>query len=118
TSRNTAIDFIKKIAADKELQKEICNRQLHIIGEDDYQLMTKEYHRLYLQAIEALSPQRRNVFLLCREEGKTYEEAAHILGISRDTVKEHMAKSLRFLREFLADRTELTLLLVIAFDLF
>jgi len=118
-SRNTAIDFMKKIAADRELRNEIIlHMQSCFPDSGNSQLQVKEYRYLYKQAIDSLSKQQRTVFLLCREEGKTYEEVAGLLGISRQTVKEHMAKSLRSLRNFLSEKTEAALLIAIFFGLF
>jgi RNA polymerase sigma-70 factor (ECF subfamily) len=61
------------------------------------ELQTKDY-LAYLQSIlVTLSPQSREVFRLCRQEYKTYDEAAEILGISRSAVKKHMIKSMKVL---------------------
>jgi len=119
-SRNTAIDFMKKIAADRELRNEIILHKESFFPDirSSSQLLAKEYNHLYKQAIDSLSRQRRTVFLLCREEGKTYKEVARLLGISRHTVKEHMTKSLHNLRDFLSEKTESALLLTILFNLF
>jgi RNA polymerase sigma-70 factor (ECF subfamily) len=118
-SRNSAIDFMKKVAADRELRKEIILHMQPCFPESSYhQLQAKEYRFLYKQAIDSLSQQQRTVFLLCREEGKTYEEVAGLLGISRHTVKEHMSKSLHSLRNFLSGKTEAAMLIAIFFGLF
>jgi RNA polymerase sigma-70 factor (family 1) len=118
-SRNTVIDFMKRIAADRELRNEIIlHKESFFPDSSSSQLLAKEYNHLYKQAINSLSRQRRTVFLLCREEGKTYKEVARLLGISRHTVKEHMTKSLHNLRNFLSEKTESVLLLAILFGLF
>ena len=118
-SRNTAIDFMKKIAADRELLNEIIlHKESFFPDSSSSPLLAKEYNHLYKQAIDSLSQQRRTVFLLCREEGKTYKEVARILGISRHTVKEHMTKSLHNLRNFLSGKTESALLVAILFKIF
>ena len=118
-SRNTAIDFMKKIAVDRELRSEIIlHKESFFPDSNSSQLLAKEYSYLYKQAIDSLSQQRRTVFLLCREEGKTYKEVARLLGISRHTVKEHMTKSLHNLRDFLSEKTESALPLAILFWLF
>jgi RNA polymerase sigma-70 factor (ECF subfamily) len=62
-----------------EIEQEDSN--LHLI--DD------QYYLLH-QAIDQLSPQRKKVFTLCKLEGKTYEEAAEKLNISKHTVKEYL----------------------------
>jgi RNA polymerase sigma-70 factor (ECF subfamily) len=55
----------------------------------DVQLMDEQYYLLQ-QAINQLSPQRKKVFTLCKLEGKTYEEAAEKLNLSKHTVKEYL----------------------------
>lgn len=115
-SRNTAIDFMTKVAADKKLRNEIIfHLELNSPESSTNQLISKEYQHLYQQAIGSLSKQERKVFRLCREEGKTYVEVAGILGISRHTVKEHMAKSLRSLRDFLSQKMDTALKIIILF---
>lgn len=51
-------------------------------------------------AIESLPQRKRAAFTLCRLEGKTYEEAADELGISRETVKDYVKSSAKFLKEY------------------
>jgi RNA polymerase sigma-70 factor (ECF subfamily) len=50
-------------------------------------------------AISQLSPQKRKVFELCKIDGKTYEEAAHELKISKYTVKEYLSGAVGFIKE-------------------
>lgn len=61
----------------------------------------ERYIALY-DAINKLSPQRRRVFELCKMEGRTYQEAAEEMNISRHTVKEYLSGSMAFVQEYLA----------------
>lgn len=54
------------------------------------------------EAVEALPPKRREVFRLAREEGLTYGEIATVMGISAQTVANHMSLALADLRTALA----------------
>jgi RNA polymerase sigma-70 factor (family 1) len=65
---------------------------------------------LFDTALSSLTPQRRAVYRLCKQEGKSYREAAAALGISVHTVKEHMTNALADLRAFVQRRGELALL--------
>ncbi len=58
------------------------------------------------------------MFILCREEGKTYDETAAQLGISRNTVKEHMVKAQKALRAFLDEKGEIAFLLMLMANYF
>ena len=51
-------------------------------------------------ALSSLSPQRRRVFELCKLEGKTYEETAMELRISKYTVKEYLAAAVAAIKEY------------------
>jgi RNA polymerase sigma-70 factor (ECF subfamily) len=110
-SHNKAIDALKKIAKDASLRKEVLEWMDPRITEPGNESLN-HYEELYRNAIAALTPQRQKIFILCKEKGKTYEEAATELGISRNTVKEHMVQSLRFLRTYFAERGQLTLMIL------
>ncbi len=51
-------------------------------------------------ALSCLSPQRRRVFELCKLQGKTYEEAAMELRISKYTVKEYLSAAVASIKEY------------------
>lgn len=99
-SSNLAIDFYRKAARRRVIEA------LSATGPDAYDHVEqyidfKEAEVLLGEAIGKLPPQRQHIFRLCRIEGKSYEEVADLLGISRGTVQDHMVKANRFLREFL-----------------
>ena len=55
------------------------------------------------RALERLSVRQRTVFLLRHEEDRSMEEIAGIMGLDSGTVKAHMARALKKLREELRD---------------
>jgi RNA polymerase sigma-70 factor (ECF subfamily) len=66
------------------------------------------------QAIDQLSPQKRKIVTLCKLEGKTYEEAAGELNISRNTVKEHLSAAMVNLNEYVRKNATHASLLLLA----
>jgi DNA-directed RNA polymerase specialized sigma24 family protein len=56
-----------------------------------------------LRAIDELPEDEREVFDLVRAHGKTYPEAAQLLGASAVTVKRRLSRSVRLLAGQLAD---------------
>lgn len=71
--------------------------------EDDQQYV--EYMRFIETVLAKLPPQSQLIFNLCRQQHKSYDEAAQILGISRNAIKKHMVRSIKVLRH--ATETEL-----------
>ena len=57
-------------------------------------------------ALSSLSPQRRRVFELCKLEGKTYEETAMELRISKYTVKEYLSAAVAAIKEYSLHHSE------------
>ncbi|GGZ25544.1 DNA-directed RNA polymerase sigma-70 factor [Echinicola pacifica] len=67
-----------------------------------YEITELEYEELQNainQAIEALPTQRKQIFLMSRNEGLKYSEIAQQLGISPRTVETQIRRSLNYLRE-------------------
>lgn len=59
--------------------------------------------------IEQFPPQTQAVFKLCFIEKKTYRDAGALLNISENTVRTHIAKALRILRNHFPDKEMLIL---------
>lgn len=116
---NKAINTLEKIASDNKLRNRVM-LHLQTLSSSEIQETgkLKEYDQLLESALESLPPQRRKVFQLCREEGKTYDETASQLGISRNTVKEHMVKAQKALRSFLDEKGEIAFLLLVIANYF
>lgn len=77
-----------------------------------------EFKELNIQVEELISnlPDRqKQVFLLHRENGLSYAEIAEQLGISKNTVENHMVKALRYLRENMDTSLLINLLFVTLF---
>jgi RNA polymerase sigma-70 factor (ECF subfamily) len=58
-----------------------------------------ELQQLLEKLIARMPEQQRRVFLSHREQGLTYPEIAKKMGISKNTVENHMVKALKYLRQ-------------------
>jgi len=67
-------------------------------------LQLKEVKRLVAEAVGRLPEQRRRIYQMSRDEGMKIVEIAERLAISPNTVKNTLVVSLRFIRQYLADR--------------
>ena len=69
------------------------------IESPEYLLEEKEYHDRLKDALESLTEDQRSTFLMNRIEGKTHQEIANLIGISRKAVEKRIYTSLNILRE-------------------
>ncbi len=81
-------------------------------------LIIRQQKELLEKSLLELSPRQQEIYRMNREQGMTYGEIAEELGISHDTVKEHISKSIKKIRRFIREhRTELNLLLSLVITL-
>jgi RNA polymerase sigma-70 factor (ECF subfamily) len=69
-------------------------------------LIGRQRAELLKRSMETLSPKQREAYRLSREEGKSYMEIAELMGISKETVKEHIHLALHKIRQYLLDHKE------------
>jgi len=92
TSYNRSLNYLRHLSVERLQQK--TSAIMDISRDWPLEDSSQEVQwKLLEEAIAQLPPQRRRVFELCRFEGKSYEEAASELSISKNTVKEHLARS-------------------------
>ncbi|WP_316794091.1 RNA polymerase sigma factor [Pedobacter frigoris] len=100
-SFNYAINFTKKrlkeaIVVDRSADLEDL-AELYEVEEGD------EQYKLLQMALQKLSPQKRRVFELCKLEGKTYDQTALEMNISKHTVKEYLSGAVESIKKFIKD---------------
>jgi RNA polymerase sigma-70 factor (family 1) len=98
-SHNKAIKFLNKAVREKILALE--DSALTIEEASGNEFRDLEYQSYLInKAIDNLPPKKREVFTLCKLEGKTYEEAARAAGISPHTVKEYVSAASKFVKAY------------------
>jgi RNA polymerase sigma-70 factor (family 1) len=68
------------------------------------QLSFKESVELLHKAVQSLPPQQQRIYQMCKIEGMSYEETSKELGLSRLTVRNHLAKASDYIRKYLTDK--------------
>jgi RNA polymerase sigma-70 factor (family 1) len=113
-AENFVYDYFRKVARDKKLQVKLRAAAADYYDQIEENIFKKEYEALIGEAILKLPPQRQKVFLLCKIEGKSYEEAASLLGISISTVSNQLVKATKSVKEYVlsANGMAFTVLLV------
>ncbi len=81
----------------------------------DNPVIVKEYEATLREAIGLLSPQRRKVYQLSRNEGLSHREIAEQLQLWRHTVSNHITEAQRFIQQYLADHLNLVLVFTLLY---
>jgi RNA polymerase sigma-70 factor (family 1) len=100
-AENKAFDFFRKTARDKKLEAAlVALSTVNYTALEEF-VADDEKSVLLENAINKLSPQRQQVFRLCKLEGKSYKEVSELLGISLSTISDHIVKATKAIREHL-----------------
>jgi len=112
-ARNRSLQVLKKIAAERKNLDKRANLQRYWEPDHTQQVSEKQMEALLKDAMSLLSPQQRKVFELRRIEGRTLDEIAEELSISRNTVSVHLTIALRTVRAFLLANLEFSAFLLL-----
>ncbi|TWI84515.1 RNA polymerase sigma-70 factor (ECF subfamily) [Chitinophaga japonensis] len=105
-SFNLSVNYTRKKLREQTLHKKLLALDPGDEQTLDYKAMQEGQYHLLERAIAELSPQRRRIVTLCKLEGKTYDEVANELKISRNTVKEHLSAAMVKLNDYIQKNAE------------
>jgi RNA polymerase sigma-70 factor (ECF subfamily) len=114
-ARNHTLNILKKISNESAGLGEVLKnyQQQHNPIEDT--IVESEYMQQLNEILNSLPPKTREVFRLCREEEKGYDEVIKILGISRSAVKKHMVRSHKVFKESMKGKWEISIGILLIF---
>jgi RNA polymerase sigma-70 factor (ECF subfamily) len=104
-AENKVHDFFRKLKRDRKLYDYILRLSRGKYEDVETKILHSEETALLNKAIENLPPQRKEVFYLCKVEGKSYLEVSRLLGISASTINDHIVKATRAVRDFMLANT-------------
>jgi RNA polymerase sigma-70 factor (family 1) len=103
-ARNKAIDFFRLTVKNSKLKEAIAKEMEGRTERGaDYLLLDKETKEILQKAIGQLSPQRRLVFMMSKEEGLSHTEIAQRMNLSHQTVKNTLTAALTSIKEYLKE---------------
>lgn len=113
-ARRHLLNLLKRAKHEVSILEEI--KKSLVIGENATEMLLEytESSSVYIEAINRLPEQRREVFIRCRIQGLTYKQAAEELGISESTVNNQMVKAFKSIRSFITFRTAILALIAVA----
>lgn len=107
--KNRVFNLLKQASRKEALKLEILyhTREERNKVEEDYYF--EQYEKIANDAVNQLPPRRKEVFQLCKLDGRSYAETASDLGISRNAVKDHMVKASKFIKSYFHEHAEITI---------
>lgn len=112
-TRNLTLNLISKVANNRKLREEVFYQSQISYSPIEDQIAESDYEHLKNAAICHLSPKRKIIFEMSRNEGKSYQEISEELNISVSTVKGQMSKALTTIRDFMQKHGDVALLIAL-----
>lgn len=109
-AQNKVYDFFRKASRDKKLEETLIKLSENQEYNPIETFYLKENYNLLEQEIEKLPAKCKEVFKLCKIEGKSYNEVAVLLNISTATINNHIVKATKMLKKNLSNVDFLMLL--------
>ncbi|RZF57479.1 RNA polymerase sigma factor [Sphingobacterium corticibacterium] len=116
-SRNTVFNFKRRLKLEIESAIHLAYDSTGFVESVDSILHKKEVQNLIENVISQLPLQRQRIFRMCKLDGKSYQEVAEELQISVSTVRDHIVKANKFIKDVLMYEGSLSSLLLIFFYL-
>lgn len=104
-TKNLVFKFLKNTANNMDVLDDIIISMTPNSPDEEHLIEWKELQDEIQQAILSLPPRRQEVFLLCKEENLSYDDVSEKLGISRNTIKEHMVLAMKSIKDHLKSRS-------------
>jgi RNA polymerase sigma-70 factor (ECF subfamily) len=104
--KHIVVDETRKLYREKKNLGELTLHKKEIREEDSAEnsLLYKELRKEMQQLIARLPEQRRNIYLLSRDQGHSHKEIAAQLSLSPMTVRNHLQLAVQFIRRELTAR--------------
>lgn len=115
--RNRILNQLRNAANEEKLKESILSQALDYTEDIKREVMLNDLKSLISHALQQLTPRQREIFEMSREAQLSHKEIADKLGISINTVQEHISTSLKLIRTYLikysgSEYVDLLLLLI------
>lgn len=101
------VDYSRKAKRDRVIKENLQLIASEISDEPMESSFSQQEDDFLTEAIAKLSPQRKKIFVLCKLEGKSYEEVSQLYGVSTSTISDHIVKATKFLRKYLVNTSSI-----------
>ncbi|HVU84603.1 MAG TPA: sigma-70 family RNA polymerase sigma factor [Puia sp.] len=117
-TRNMVFNYIRSMRVQQKTSE--LNESMDRAGEHhaEHAFLYKQYYSIAVEGMEKLPPGRKKILKMSVEEGLTLDEIAERLKITRAGVKKQLYAATAFVRQYLLEHAEMSLLLFAFLSLF
>jgi len=117
-TRNLVYNYFRAMKVGYRLANLEDSSEAVATADPENDLLFKQYYRMALEAIEKLPAGRRKILKMSIDDGLTLDEIAARLNISRSGVKKQLYAATAFVRQYVQEHGEISLLLFVFLSLF
>lgn len=118
-AKNLALNYLRSQTKQARLKEELWERSQRFSSNPEDQLVFKDYQAIFNSILEELPQKKRDIYVLSKHHGKTHDEIATELGLSKKTVKNNLWEAFKLIRTRLEPYLEYTIkFIIIAFSFF
>lgn len=99
TVYNTISQYFKKLAAEKNMKISFGEKTISSENTTEQNMAVKESRQWLQNIVNHLPSQQQLIYKLSKQDGLSRNEIAEQLNISPNTVKNHLLKAMKFIRE-------------------
>lgn len=105
--RNLILNQLHNMDMENAMKQHILAQAIDYSDETKEKIIVNDLEETINCALEKLTPRQREVFKMSREANMSHQEIADSLGISVNTVQEHISSSLRIIRAHLSKYSDI-----------
>ncbi|BEG99194.1 RNA polymerase sigma-70 factor [Bacteroides sedimenti] len=118
--RNRVLNILRDLENEQSLKDAVLKNAVDYTNDTKESVLANDLMSLLSKALEKLTPRQREIFDMSRNRQMSHKEIADSLGISINTVQEHISASLKVIRGYLSKYSDAyvdMLLLLICFNI-
>lgn len=99
--RNRVLNQLRDLSNQENLKNQILSHSVDYTNDTGNRILADDLNHVISCAMQHLTVRQREIFKMSREKRMSHREIADVLGISVNTVQEHISVSLRILRRYI-----------------
>ena len=108
-AKNLALNYLRAQTKEATLKSELWQRSKRFHSTPEEHIVFKEYLTIFNAILEELPQKKRQIYIMSKQDGKSSDEIAAKLGITKKTVKNNLSQTLRLIRDRLEPYLEYTI---------